>query len=276
MLSTQSYAEDKSGITMSYQSIRIGVIGAGQMGKAIINGLLRDQTKLFSQIIASTSKSETASTLSKELGIAATCENNDIYSQSDLIILCVLPNVFFNFTPSNFKGIVLSIMSGVTIDDIRQCYPKAKGVYRAMPTVAASIGRSVTALACHDTEDIDIVKRVLETIGTVHQVKESLIPGVIAVSGSGIAILFEVMEALADAGVHEGLERRDAIRMVAETFVGAGEMALTTGKHPTELKDSVCSPGGQTIAGIRAFEKCGGKSAIMEGAIAAATKRSHS
>ncbi len=137
-----------------------------------------------------------------------------------------------------------------------------------MPNTPALVGQGMSAICPNnqiDSQEVDDIVKIFESFGKAHIVKEYLIDAVIGVSGSAPAYVFMFIEAMADAAVLGGLPRNTAYDFAAQTVMGAAKMALETGKHPGELKDMVCSPGGTTIEAVRSLEKHGFRSAVIEG-----------
>jgi len=146
---------------------------------------------------------------------------------------------------------------------------------RVMPNTPALVGEGACGYALGQSataEDGELVKRLLSAVGVAYEVKERLIDAVTGLSGSGPAYGYMIIEALSDGGVAAGLPRDISTRLAAQTMLGAAKMVLETGKHPGELKDMVCSPGGTTIEGVHELEEGGVRSALIN-AVRAATER---
>lgn len=170
----------------------------------------------------------------------------------------------------------ISIAAGVTIAQIQGWLGASRRVVRVMPNTPCLVGASAAGFACGATAtagDRVVTKSVFESVGVCHEVKEVLLNAVTGLSGSGPAYVYLMIEALADGGVRAGLPRAVALELAAQTVKGAASMVLETGKHPGELKDAVCSPGGTTIAGVAALEANGLRNAAIS-AVVASTKRS--
>ena len=189
----------------------------------------------------------------------------------------VIPTVLAECGPALLKRgcLVVSIAAGVTLTTMESALPDGVRVIRVMPNLNALVGQLAAGFCCgkHATrKDSELVKSLLGTVGRAEEVPEKLMDAVTGLSGSGPAFGYMMVEALADGGVRAGLPRPTAMVLAAQTLKGAAEMVLTTGKHPGELKDQVCSPGGTTIAGVEALEKAGFRSAAI-GAVTAAAAR---
>ena len=215
-----------------------------------------------------------------------TRHNNEAITR-DVVIIAVKPQSldteliqsFADYSKHQSKSpLYISIVAGATLDKLEpKDLPNPIRMVRCMPNTPAMVSQSATAFCLGRNclpSDALIVKRILECIGPVAlQVPENNLNAVTGLSGSGPGFAFIFIEALADAGVSQGLPRDVALTLAAQTLVGAGSMMLETGKHPAVLKDSVCSPGGTTIAGVAALEFSGFRNAVIS-AVTAAAKRS--
>ena len=214
-------------------------------------------------------------------GHFATDNNVMVAERCDVIWLAtkpdVIPTVLSECGPALLKRgcLVVSIAAGVTLTTMELALPDGVRVIRVMPNLNALVSQLAAGFCCgkHATRtDSELVKSLLGTVGRAEEVPEKLMDAVTGLSGSGPACGYMMVEALADGGVRAGLPRHTAMVLAAQTLKGAAEMVLTTGKHPGELKDQVCSPGGTTIAGVEALEKAGFRSAAI-GAVTAAAAR---
>lgn len=215
-------------------------------------------------------------------GHFATDDNVSVAQRSDVIWLAtkpdIVPVVLGECGPVLLEHgcLVVSIAAGVTLGAMERALPDGVRVIRVMPNLNALVGELAAGFCCgtHATrDDALLVKSLLGSVGKAEEVPEKLMDAVTGLSGSGPAFGFIMVEALADGGVRAGLPRPTAQILAAQTLKGAAEMVLKTGKHPGELKDQVCSPGGTTIAGVEALEKAGFRAAAI-GAVTAATARS--
>jgi pyrroline-5-carboxylate reductase len=173
------------------------------------------------------------------------------------------------------KHLFISIAAGVTIESLISELPGGTRVVRVMPNICATVGEAASAICPGDTatkSDVEIACKIFNVVGRTVVVAEHLMDAVTGLSGSGPAFVFMIIEALADGGVHQGLDRATAQKLAAQTVLGAAMMVLETGQHPGELKDMVTSPGGTTIRGIEALEKNNVRSAIMSAVIAASQR----
>jgi pyrroline-5-carboxylate reductase len=194
-----------------------------------------------------------------------------------LIIMAVKPYASCKVLESmelRTSDIVVSVAAGVTLGQLREVAPNVEAVVRAMPNTPALVGAGVTGLLGEDRSSEQIVGALFEAVGEVVYLRdESQFDGLTAVSGSGPAYMFLILEALADAGVEAGLDREMAQRLARATMAGAAALAGEPGVHPAQLKDRVASPNGTTIAGLAALEEHGLRRAVWA-AVRAATARS--
>ena len=255
---------------------KIGFVGAGKMATAMIEGLLSKGLYKKDEIIACSRTKKTADRVSKDLGIEATTDASKVFSSADVIVIAVKPNqikeiLTTNIEANSTKKLLISIAAGIKIPTLESYVPDSR-IVRVMPNVCCTVlesASSYTLGSMATKEDAQKVKEILEAIGIAFEVPEEKIDAVTGLSGSSPAYMFMVIDALADGGVLMGLPRDVALKLAAQTMLGSAKTVLETGKHPEELKDSVCSPGGTTIEGVKVLEECG-----MRGAFIAAVKAS--
>ena len=216
-----------------------------------------------------------------ELGVSVAASNAAVAeSTSGLIFLAVKPNLI----PTVLSAIrdhvgdacVVSIAAGVTLAALEAGLKPGTRVVRVMPNTPCLVGQTAAGYAAGTAAtpaDMLLVGSLLGSVGTAVEVQPKDLDAVTGLSGSGPAYVFLLIEALADGGVRNGLPRQTALALAAQTVKGAAEMVLSTGRHPGDLKDAVCSPGGTTIAGVEALEQAGFRYAAMS-AVSAATARS--
>lgn len=232
------------------------------------------------QIIA-TDIDEVRLQTAQQLGVQTMKSNPEAVQKSDIILLAVKPQVMDEVLGEISPHIdpkrhtVISIAAGIPIARMEEALPQGAPVVRVMPNTPAQVleGASAVALGSHAGEQHrEIAHAIFGASGLVVDVPEKLIDAVTALSGSGPAYVFVFIEALADAGVNLGLPRTVALKLTAQTLLGAAKMVLETGKHPGELKDMVTSPGGTTIAGLSVLESRAFRGAVID-AVASAHKR---
>ncbi len=263
---------------------RIGLIGGGAMGEALIAGLL-GRAVPEAALLAADPDAARRQYLEDERGIRATTENGAVVRGCDLVVIAVKPaHVEAALTglaeldaATLTKPLWISIAAGVSLEQLGRCLPPDARVVRAMPNTPAQVGAGATAFVANEAAgpaDRELARELFECVGIAWEApSEAALDAVTGLSGSGPAYAFVFIEALGDAGVREGLPRDAAYRLAAQTLLGSARLVLETGRHPASLKDQVTSPGGTTIAGLAALEEHGFRAAL-QAAVAAATRRS--
>ncbi|CAI5995601.1 unnamed protein product [Closterium sp. NIES-64] len=262
--------------------VRLGFVGAGQMAEALARGMSAAGVVAASDMSAMDLSQERLAVFA-EMGVAAKTTCKELAAASDVIFIAVKPHtvkaVLSELRDSaaiTSTHLVVSIAAGVTIANLQQWAGDEAKIVRVMPNTPCLVGQTAAAMSLGGkatAEDAALVRRMFEAVGKIQQVEEKLLDAVTGLSGSGPAYVFMAIEALADGGVAAGLPRDVALSLAAQTVYGSAKMVLETGKHPGQLKDSVASPGGTTIAGIYALEKGGFRATLMN-AVVAATERS--
>ena len=250
----------------------IGFIGGGNMGSAIIGGLLSSGLSDKEHIIAADKNPDSIARLKETFGISASTENIEISSNADILFLSVKPNMFASVIPEikdaiKENAIIVSIAAGQPISRIETLFGKPIKLVRVMPNTPALVGASMSAL-CKNANitdaEISEIQEIFNSFGESEIVSENLIDAVVGVSGSSPAYVYMLIEAMADAAVADGMPRTQAYKFAAQAVLGSAKMVLETGKHPGELKDAVCSPGGTTIEAVAVLEEKGFRSAVIE------------
>ncbi len=259
----------------------IGMIGAGNMGSAILRGMVDAKYTQPSQIIVFDVSGRKMRQIQEDIpGIRTGRDCEDVAENADLIILAVKPlyirEVIDELRPALHGKNVLSIAAGWTVSMLeKELRGTGAAWMRVMPNTPAMVGEGMTVI-CEDStfsqEDFDFVRGIFDSVGKTRVLPERLFDGVIAISGSSPAYVYMMIEAMADAGVREGLPRTYAYEMAAQSVLGSALMVLSSGTHPSALKDAVCSPGGTTIEAVAALEKNGFRNAILEAMKACAEK----
>lgn len=250
----------------------IGFIGLGNMASAIIGGLLKKKLVSSDEILG-TDKLEEAVKKAKKTYCIQTAESNaEVAGKVDYLFLAVKPQ-FFEEVISEIKDVVdektvvISIAAGKTMASIEEMFGKKIKLIRCMPNTPALVLEGCTAVVQGELVsdgEMEYVKKLLASFGTVSEVSEKMIDVVVGVSGSSPAYVFMFIEAMADAAVAGGMPRDKAYKFAAQAVMGSARMVLETGKHPGELKDMVCSPAGTTIQAVRVLEEKGMRSAVFE------------
>lgn len=267
---------------MTLQNAKIAFIGAGNMGTAILAGLLKAGTADAKNMICADIDAARLKELSSQYGIQTATAAQDAVQKADIVVLAVKPQILPAIMPKimdffNKEKLVISIAAGIPLAYFESLAGKPLRMVRAMPNIAATVNATATALlpGSHaDAADLETAVTIFKAIGEVITVAdEKLMDAVTGLSGSGPAFIFMVAEAMADAGVKMGLNRAQASTLANQTILGAARMLLETGLHPGALKDMVTSPAGTTIAGVTALENHGVRAGIIA-AVEAATLRS--
>lgn len=262
------------------QDQRIAVLGAGNMGRALVRGMLKAKWASPSNFVATTRRPETAAALAKEVGIETHTDNRKAAAGADVLVLGVkpqiLPALLDEIKPVVRPGqLVISIAAGVSTASIEAALPGAS-VVRSMPNLPVHVDAGATAYCfgkAAKREHGAIARAIFESVGIAVEVDEYLMDAVTGLSGTGPMYVFQIIEGLADAGVKVGLSRDVAMALTVQTVLGAAKMAQQSGEHPARLKDRVTSPGGTAIAALHTMER-GGLRAVLIDAVEAATKRS--
>jgi pyrroline-5-carboxylate reductase len=259
---------------------KIGFIGGGNMGEALIKGLIKGAFPAADILIAEPVESR-RSLLTERYGVVTKAEGSIVVEACDLIVLAIKPQVVPKVLPqlaSAFSDakLLVSIAAGLTSEALEGYLPGSPRVVRVMPNTPALVGAGATALCGgrHATpDDLTMARHLFEAVGTVRVVDESQMDAVTGLSGSGPAYVYTVIEAMAAGGILQGLPQDTALALATQTVLGAARLVQETGEHPAVLRDKVCSPGGTTIAGVKELEEHGLRAALMK-AVSKAAKRS--
>ena len=266
---------------MSLNGQRLAIIGAGNMGEALLRGLLGASLTKPETIVATGRRAERLEYLRESYGIATTTDNAAAVADAEVILLAVKPQimdrVLGQIAPDlEDDALVISVAAGRTIASIEKHLHPGVHVWRAMPNTPAIVGMGATGIAAREgaTDGQEaLVRELFLAVGSVIRVDESLMDAVTGLSGSGPAYVMMIIEALADAGVKVGLPRYQAQTLAAQTVLGSARLLIDTNEHPGVLKDRVTSPGGAAIAGLHTLEE-GGLRTTLINAVEAATARS--
>ena len=252
---------------------KLGFIGVGNMGGAIIGGILRSGKAQPGDIIGADKSQQSAERAAKRYSIEMTTDNRQVAQNVSILFLSVKPQ-FLDGVIEEIRDViredqlVVSIVAGRSLSYFKKMLGEKARVVRLMPNTPALVGAGMTAACCSEGvsgEEMEAVGDLCRTFGRFEIVPESLFDAVTGVSGSSPAYVFMFMEAMADAAVLAGMPRAQAYKFVGQAVLGSAKMMLELGKHPGELKDMVCSPAGTTIEAVRVLEKKGFRSAVMEG-----------
>lgn len=253
---------------------KVGFIGCGNMAKAIMRGILSKKLRSPSEIIASDLYGDVLSAFHEESGVEVTLDSRKAASESHILFIAVKPQDYEHTIKSirdvvTPDQIIVTIAPGKTLGWVEDIFGADRGIriVRTMPNLPATVGEGVTGICRNPSvtdEDFAQVKELVGSFSDPIEINENLMDVVCSVSGSSPAIVFMFIEALADAAVLDGMPRQLAYRFAAQTLIGAAHMVKDTGKHPGELKDLVCSPGGTTIEAVRVLEDKGFRGSIIE------------
>lgn len=251
---------------------KIGFIGCGNMGKAILGGLIASGQVQPGQIWVYTPSPDKVAALRDQYGINAASSAQEVAQIADIVFGAVKPGIMTKVlgdvaSSLNKESLVVSIAAGVTLEQLARALGHDRKIIRAMPNTPSLVNAgmtSVTPNALVSSEDVAEVLTIFRCFGQAEQIAEPMIHPVVGVSGSAPAYVFMFIEAMADAAVLGGMPRAQAYKFAAQAVMGSAKMVLESGEHPGALKDMVCSPGGTTIEAVRVLEEKGFRSAVIE------------
>lgn len=251
---------------------KIGFIGCGNMGGALIQGLTNSNQINYQNIFVFDKNPQKANTIVDKYNVSTKNNIQELAEASYFIILAVKPNIIPAIlkelsSDSIKEKVLISIAAGITIKTIKKTIEKECRVARVMPNTPALVGEGMTAISFDNTindEEKENIKQIFQTVGRVIEIEEKHMNAITALSGSSPAYVFIFIEAMADAAVRMGIPRNLAYNVAAQAVLGSAKMILDTGKHPGELKDMVCSPAGTTIEAVYQLEKRGFRGTIMK------------
>jgi pyrroline-5-carboxylate reductase len=261
--------------------MKLGIIGLGKMGDALVKGLGSSTHAKDFSICATTRSKESAAEAGKRIKVDCHTDNKKLAAEAEILLLCVKPHqakaVIEQIAPVlTKKHLIISICASITTQDIAEWASGKPAVIRAMPNTPCLIGEGMTVFSAGagaEASHLGIAEKIFGTVGKTAVVEESLMDGVTGLSGCGPAYIYLVIEALSEAGVKVGLPRKTATLLASQTLLGASKMVIARGEHPAALKDEVTTPAGCTIDGLMALEE-GKLRVTLIKAVLAATKRS--
>lgn len=261
--------------------MKLGIIGCGKMGTALVQGAIASGLVKAENVIGTDVLDAAMKAFENATGARCTHQIADLITASDVLLLCTKPQDIFTALRElraldGANKLLISIAAGVTLSELEAKTQENIRVIRTMPNTPALVGKGAAAYCLGArclSDDESMVVALLGSVGLAVSVPEKLMDAVTGLSGSGPAYVYLMIEALADGGVKEGLPRADALKLAAQTVSGAAEMVIRTGEHPAVMKDMVTSPGGTTIAGLAVLEGRAIRSALID-AVSAATARS--
>lgn len=251
------------------------------MGEALLSRLIVKEIYPAKDVLVSEPSPERRDFLAEKYGVEVTGDNKEVVANvSEAVLLAIKPQVFPAVASELLtvnapeKPLIISILAGTPLSKLETAFPELP-VVRVMPNTPATVGAGTIAIAPGKyvtREHLDVAQRILQAVGEVVEVPESMMDAVTGLSGSGPGYVAVLVEALTDGGVRAGLPRAIASKLALQTVLGTAVLLQESGMHPAELKDKVTSPGGTTIAGIAALESAGFRSALIEAVMAASDR----
>ena len=266
---------------MSVKGKTVGFVGGGNMGEALIRGLVESNLVPADKILVADVRADRVRALADQYGLRGVDGNAALASGADVVILAVKPQIMAAVLRETMpalgkRPLLISLAAGVSTATITSVLGAYTRLIRVMPNTPALVLQGVTAIARTPglaQEDLDTAQEIFAAVGRVVVLGEEQMDAVTGLSGSGPAYVALVIESLADGGVKMGLDRATAMTLATQTVLGAAKLLAETGMHPGALKDMVSSPGGTTIAGIAALEEGGARTTFIR-AVERATQRS--
>lgn len=253
--------------------MKLGFIGLGNMASAMIGGMLKQQAASAEDIIGKARTEATENKIKERFNIQIGESNAQVAARADILFLAVKP-IFFPEVIAEIKDavrpgtLIVSIAAGRTLGYLKEAFGREDcKLIRCMPNTPALVLEGCTGVCAEESvteEELNHVLILLNSFGRADVVPERLMDVVVGVSGSAPAYVFLFLEAMADEAVAEGMPRKQAYEFAAQAVLGSAKMLLETGKHPGELKDMVCSPGGTTIQAVKVLEEMGLRAAVMD------------
>ena len=253
-------------------SKKLGFIGCGNMGKAMIHGVLASGKAQASDILASAKTESSREKNAAELGIRLTADNKSVAEFADILFLAVKPQ-YYEEVIAEIKDtvsddeIIVSIAPGKSLSWFDEMFGRSLKVIRTMPNTPAMVGEGMMGVCANERvsqAELDTVLDLCSGFSKAEMIDEKLMDVVTAVSGSSPAYVFMFIESMADAAVLAGMPRKQAYEMSAQAVLGSAKLLLETGKHPGELKDMVCSPAGTTIEAVKVLEEMGFRATVID------------
>lgn len=251
---------------------KIGFIGAGNMGGAIIAGLLKSNNVAATNIYAINHSLQSVQNLVNTFGINKVASIAEIAKISDMLVIGVKPKDVAKVLGEAAHSlsqhtVIISIAAGVTLANLEKLVASKHKIVRVMPNTPSLVGAGMSSITPNELlteQELADVMTIFNSLGKAEIVPESMIDAVVGVSGSSPAYIFMLIEAMADGAVLGGMPRQQAYTFAAQAVLGSAKMVLETDKHVAELKDMVCSPAGTTIEAVKTLESRGFRAAIIE------------
>ncbi|RYU75465.1 pyrroline-5-carboxylate reductase [Hymenobacter persicinus] len=257
---------------MQNSTARIAILGSGNIGVSLAKGLVKAGFYAPADIILTRRNSAALAPLA-EAGYGTSADNLAAVREADIVVLAVLPQQLNKVLDGIREGLdadrqlLISVISGVSCQDIRTQTSADVRVVRAMPNTAIGIGQSMTCIASDQDreEDLTLVEKLFDTVGTTVRINEELMTSATALCACGVAFFLRAIRAASQGGTEIGFHAPDALRMAAQTAKGAADLLLQLASHPEQEIDKVTSPKGCTIAGLNEMEHHGFSSALIKG-----------
>ena len=261
-------------------SKKIGFIGCGNMGSAMVGGLIKSGFQSAENIIVSTHTETSAKKVKEQFDVEVTLDNKEVARQSDGLFLAVKPYMYKEIIEQikdelKTDKLIVTIAAGITIKSMEYWLGEGYRIVRTMPNTPALVGEAMSAVCPNENvtkEELKYVIDIFNSFGECVELQEKDFHAFTALCGSSPAYVFMFIEAMADAAVKLGIPRAKAYTMASQSVLGSAKMVLDTGKHPAELKDMVCSPAGTTIDAVAVLEKEGFRNAAIEAVVKCAEK----
>lgn len=258
---------------------KLSIIGCGNIGLSILQGIMKTGTIKAESITATRRNIQEISYLGSD-GVQLTSSNKEAVSKSDIVIIAVKP---YNLRPvleeikdelDSSRHILVSITTGVTLSDIESVTGKKLPVFRVMPNISASIGKSVSCICFSNAspEDIEAVRHLFDYVGTTMTIEEDLMESATILGACGIAFVLRFIRAMVQGGIQIGFDAKTASAIVNHTVKGAAELLIERNEHPEFEIDKVTTPKGCTIVGLNEMEHNGFSSSLIKGIVASFEK----
>ena len=253
-------------------SKKVGFVGCGNMGSSMVGGLIKSGFLKADNIIISTKTESSAKKLEEQFQVITTLDSKVVAKEAEIIILAVKP-FMYKAIIDEIKSeltkdkLIITVAAGITIGNMEEWLGDDFKIIRTMPNTPALVGQAMSAVCPNKNiskDELDYCFKIFESFGECVQLDEKDFHGFTALCGSSPAYVFMFIEAMADGAVKLGIPRAKAYKMAAQSVLGSAKMVLETGKHPGELKDMVCSPGGTTIDAVVELEKLGFRNSVIQ------------
>ncbi len=244
---------------------KVGFIGAGNMGGALISGLLKDRQ---SYTVFVYDINEKLVNKYADNGAIPVSSISDLAKKCEYVVVAVKPNIYdkvlSELAAANYNETVITIAPGISIEYVKTKLSNKAKIVRTMPNTPALISMGVTLIAKESGEEADEVAKIFKAVGEVYYVPEKMMNAGVALSGSSPAYVYSFINALADGAALQGIPKKSALEIAANTVIGSALMVLKAGKHPMELLDNVCSPGGTTIEAVNVLKDNNFESTVIK------------